>query len=104
MKATQKITRVDQDEEQAVVAKKVNEEDLTKKMAEEESLRKQLAADLDEFKDELEEQEREYANATTQLEHMRRIKERAEAAKKSAQNAAQDLLSDVASQLGDKKP
>jgi len=103
-KATEKIARVDQDEEQAVVAKKVNDEDLSKKKAEEEALRKQLAADLDEFKEELEEQEREYANATTQLDHMRRIKERAEAAKKAAETSAKDLLSDVAAQLGDKKP
>jgi CRP-like cAMP-binding protein len=103
-KATEKIARVEQDEEQAVVAKKVNEEDLSRKMAEEEALRKQLETDLSEFKEELEEQEREYANATTQLDHMRRIKERAEAAKKAAETSAKDLLSDVASQLGDKKP
>lgn len=103
-KATEKIARVEQDEEKAVVAKKVNEEDLVRKKAEEEALRKQLEADLSEFKEELEEQEREYANATTQLEHMRRIKERAEAAKKAAETSAKDLLSDVASQLTSKKP
>ncbi len=104
VRASEKVAKVEQDEEQAVVAKKVNEEDLQKKKAEEETLRKQLEADLSEFKEELEVQEREYANATTQLEHMRRIKERAENAKKAAENAARDLLSDVASQLGDKKP
>lgn len=102
--ATEKIAKVDQDEEQAVVAKKVNEEDLVKKKAEEEALRKQLEADLVEFKGELEVQEREYANATTQLDHMRRIKERAEAAKKAAESAASNLLSDIASQLGNNKP
>lgn len=103
-KATEKIAKVEQDEEKVVVAKKVNEEDLVKKKAEEEALRKQLEADLSEFKEELEEQEREYASATTQLEHMRRIKERAEAAKKAATTSAADLLSEVAGQLGDKKP
>jgi CRP-like cAMP-binding protein len=104
VRASEKVAKVEQDEEQAVVARKVNEEDLQKKKAEEEALRKQLEADLSEFKEELEVQEREYANATTQLEHMRRIKERAEAAKKAAEDASHNLLSDVASQLGDKKP
>jgi len=37
------------------------------------------------------------------LDHMRRIKERAEAAKKAAADSAQDLLSDVSSQLGKKE-
>ena len=102
IQATENVVKVQQDEEQAVVARKVNEEDLQKKKAEEETLRKQLEADLSEFKEELEVQEREYANATTQLEHMRRIRERAESAKKAAEDASRNLLSDVASQLGDK--
>jgi CRP-like cAMP-binding protein len=102
IQATEKVAKVEKDEEQAVVARNVNEEDLLKKKAEEETLRRQLEADLSEFKEELEVQEREYANASTQLEHMRRIKERAESAKKAAEDASRNLLSDVASQLGDK--
>jgi len=102
VKASETAAKAEQDEEKVAVAKKVNEADLIKKKAEEEALAKQLQADLAEFKEELEEQEREYENATTMLDHMRRIKERAEAAKKAAADAAQDLLSDVSSQL-DKK-
>lgn len=102
VKASETAALAEQNEEKAVVAKKVNEEDLSKKKAEEEALAKQLQADLAGFKEELEEQEREYESATTMLDHMRRIKERAEEAKKAAANAAQDLLSDVSSQLGDK--
>lgn len=105
-KATEKVALVEQDEEKATVAKKTNEQDMSKNVAEEEALRKQLESDLSEFKVELEEREREYANATTQIQHMKRIKERAEAAKQAAENAAKDLLSDIAGQLGtpNKKP
>lgn len=99
--ASEKAARVEQDEEKAVVAQKVNSEDLQKKKQEEEALAKQLSEDLNEFKAELDEQEREYANSKTQLEHMKRIKERAEAAKREAQAANSDLLSEISSQLGD---
>jgi CRP-like cAMP-binding protein len=101
-KASEKAAKVEEDEEKAVVAQKVNQEDLQKKKAEEEALAKQLHADLEGFKEELAEQEREYASATTQLEHMKRIKERAEAAKREALDANTDLISDVSAQLGDK--
>ncbi len=99
-KASENTEQADLHEEEAVVAKKENEEDLVKKKAEEE-LRKKLQADLDGFKEELEVKEQEYANATTQLEYMRRIKEREEEAKRVAQDANSDLLSDVSGQLGD---
>jgi len=102
VKASESAALAEQNEEKAVVAKKVNEEDLSKKKVEEEALAKQLQEDLAGFKEELEEQEREYESATTMLDHMRRIKERAEAAKKAAADSAQDLLSDVSSQLGKK--
>jgi len=102
VKASESAALAEQDEEKATVAKQVNEEDLIKKKAEELALAKQLQEDLAGFKEELEEQEREYESATTMLDHMRRIKQRAEAAKKDAEDSAQDLLSDVSSQLGKK--
>ena len=102
-KAAENAAKAEQEEEKASVAKKVNEADLIKKKAEEIALAKQLQADLNDFKEELEEQEKEYASAKTQLDHMRRIKERAEAAKRQAEDSAEDLLSDVAAQLGKKK-
>lgn len=81
-------------------AKRVNAAELAKQTAEEEALNSQLAEDLESFKEELDEQEKEYASARTQMEHMRRIKERADAAKRAAEDANSDLLSDIASQLG----
>ncbi len=101
-KASVKASEAEKQEEQVAVAQKVNQEDLLKKKAEEEALAKQLQADLAGFKEELEEQEREYASSTTQLEHMKRIRERAMAAKKQAEDANQDLLSDISSQLTSK--
>ena len=81
-------------------AKRVNAAELAKQNAEEEALRNQLAEDLESFKEELDEQEKEYASARTQMEHMRRIKERADEAKRAAQDANSDLMSEIASQLG----
>ena len=101
--AAESAAKAEKEEEKVVVAQKVNEEDLLKKKAEEEELRKKLQADLAGFKEELDEAEREYANSTTTLEHMKRIKERAMAAKAAAENANENLLSDISSQLTDKK-
>ena len=82
--------------------KRVNAADLEAKKAEEEDLRKKLAADLADFKEELEEQEKEYASMRTQMEHMRRIKQRAEQAKAKAQMKDASLLSEIQNQLGKK--
>ena len=82
--------------------KRLNAADLEAKKKQQEELNKKLEADLAEFKDQLEEEEKEYASMRTQMEHMRRIKERAEAAKARTQMANANLLSDVQSQL-DKK-
>jgi CRP-like cAMP-binding protein len=101
--AAESAAKEEKEEEKVVVAQKVNEEDLVKKKAEEEELRKKLQADLAGFKEELDEAEREYANSTTTLEHMKRIKERAMSAKAAAENANDNLLSDISSQLTDKK-
>ena len=99
-KAKLSIAQTQQQTVKIQQAKRVNAAELAKQTAEEEELRKQLAADLESFKEELDEQEKEYANAKTQMEHMRRIKERAAEAKKAAEDADSDLLSDIAGQLG----
>ena len=99
-KAKMSIAQTQQQTVKVQEAKRVNAAELAKQAAEEEELKKQLSEDLESFKEELDEQEKEYANAKTQMEHMRRIKERAEAAKKAAEEANSDLLSDVAGQLG----
>ncbi|MEJ2761076.1 MAG: cyclic nucleotide-binding domain-containing protein, partial [Gammaproteobacteria bacterium] len=82
--------------------KRMNAADLETKRMEGQAMRKNLEADLANFREELEEKEKEFASMTTQLEHMRRIKERAEEAKAKAQMANANLLSDVKRQL-DKK-
>jgi len=82
--------------------KRVNAADLEAKRSEGEALRKKLEADLADFRGELEEKDREYAGMKTQLEHMRRIKERAEAAKAKAQMANASLLTDIKRQLDEK--
>lgn len=82
--------------------KRMNAADLEAKREEQDGLRKKLEADLADFRGELEEKEKQFASMTTQLEHMRRIKERAEEAKAKAQMANASLLSDIKRQL-DKK-
>ena len=82
--------------------KRVNAADLEAKKKEHEELNKKLAADLADFQEELEEQDREYQSMRTQMEHMRRIKERADAAKAKAQISDASLLADVRKMLDDK--
>ena len=109
--AEEKLEQVDENfhkvelaEEEIAEASKLNEEDIERKKAEEAELKKQLDADLEGFKEELEEQEKKFSSVSSQLEHMRRIKQRAEAAKNAAKQADSNLLSDVASQLKAEKP
>ena len=65
----------------------------------EEDFRKQLKADLSEFRRERDEEEKAYADSSTIIEKMRRIKESAEAAKKDAKEKDVGLLGDIAAQL-----
>ena len=102
--ADENMAKVELAEHEMSEASKLNEEDIERKRAEEAELKKQLDADLEGFKEELEEQEKKFSSVSSQLEHMRRIKQRAEAAKNAAKNANENLLSDVANQLGKEKP
>jgi hypothetical protein len=78
----------------------VNEEDLAQRKIVEEELRNKLEEDLEEFKEELAQQEKQFKSIGSQMEHMRRIKDKANAAREAAQQANDNLLSDVASQRG----
>ena len=100
-KASVEIAQAQQAQVKAVAAKNENEVDLKNKLAAEENLRAQMAADLSDFKREIEEEEQAYANSNTIMEKMRRIKESAEAAKKETQEKNSGLLDDIAAQLGD---
>ncbi|MEX2523860.1 MAG: cyclic nucleotide-binding domain-containing protein [Gammaproteobacteria bacterium] len=83
--------------------RRLNTADLESNKEAEEELRKRLEEDLADFKEELKEEEEERAGMRTQIEYMRRIRERAEAAKNEAKSANSDLLSDIEDQLGNKK-
>lgn len=99
-KAAVKIVQAQQAQVKAVAAKTVNEVDLQKKMKLEEELRKKMDADLSEFRHEREAEEKTY-DTNTIIEKMKRIKESAEAAKKSAKDQNENLLGDIAAQLGE---
>lgn len=76
---------------------------LAQQSAEEQKLREQIENEVSEWltENELEAPSQEELNK--QAEHIRRIKERSEAAKRESQNAARSLLDEIAGQLGDKK-
>jgi CRP-like cAMP-binding protein len=98
--ATKKAIIVEKDEEKAVVAQKENKEGLLIKQVQQDELSKQVAADLEEFEGSYEVEEKKFSASRTQLDHMRRIKERADAARQAAEQANLDLMSDISSQLG----
>ncbi|MBT7951194.1 MAG: cyclic nucleotide-binding domain-containing protein, partial [Gammaproteobacteria bacterium] len=99
-KAAVKIVQAQQAQVKAVAAKTVNEVDLQKKKKLEEELRQKMEADLSEFRHEREAEEKSY-DTNTIIEKMKRIKESAEAAKQSAKSQNENLLGDIAAQLGD---
>jgi len=98
-KANKEIHVVQQEQQKVEVARKVNAEDLELKKEIESKLQQQLAADLEDFREEQEEQEKGLADAKAMMQHMKRIKEKAEMAKKSAQKSDLNLLDEVSAQL-----
>ncbi|MGH8246227.1 MAG: cyclic nucleotide-binding domain-containing protein [Gammaproteobacteria bacterium] len=98
--ANRSIVQADEDHDRAAHARKMNAEDIAQKNALQEELRKQLASDLKGFKKELDAEEQKFVNLKSQMDHMRRIKQKADEAKLATQQATSSLLSDVASQLG----
>ncbi|MCZ6526861.1 MAG: cyclic nucleotide-binding domain-containing protein [Gammaproteobacteria bacterium] len=100
-KANKEIEEAHKAEQVAEVAQKINQEDLESKKAEEEELSRQLAADLKDFRDDLAEKDKNFANMTSQLEHMKRIQQSAAQAKKKAQESDRGLLQEIKKQLGD---
>jgi len=83
-------------------AKEEIEQDLVRKKEEEEALRAQLEGDVAAFEDEQALKAKSFTQVQSQQEHMKRIMERANAAKEEAENADENLLSDISSQLGGK--
>ena len=99
-RANQEIKKVEQAEIEVHAANRVNKEDLMKQLVIEEEVKKQLEDDLQDFRKEHEQKEESFANISSQMEHMKRIREKAEAAKKAAKQATVDMLSEIESQLG----
>lgn len=99
-RADREIVQAQHAQDKAEEAKKLTEEELAQRRAVEEELRKQLQQDLRGFKKTLDEEEKKFATVASQMDHMRRIKQKADAAKVATREATDNLLSDVASQLG----
>lgn len=97
--ARQELDQVEQAQQAVQRAQESNIRSLEQQSEEERKLHEQIEAEISEWltANELEAPSRE--DLEKQAEHMRRIKERAEAAKRSSQKAAQNLLEDIASQL-----
>jgi hypothetical protein len=88
------------EEKITVAAKEGNEEDLLKQKEEEERLNRQMEAELSDWKEEEEvEREKQFEGRESQTEHIKRIGERAEAARKKTQDDADDLFADIAGQI-----
>lgn len=98
--ASRSLAQADEAHEKADSARKMNEEDIARKVALEQEMRKQLEADLKGFKQELDAEDKKFGNVRAQMEHMRRIKGKADEAKKATQQATDNLFADIAAQLG----
>ena len=80
-------------------AKEEIDEDLIKQKEEEEKLNRQMEAELNEWKEGEIERQKQFEGKASQAEHIRRIRERAEAAREKTKEAAEDLFSDIADQI-----
>ena len=100
--ANQEIKQVEMAQEETVAASRINEKDLLKQAMLEEELSKQLAEDLQDFREELHEKEQKFTTLASQMDHMRRIKNKAEVAKQASINANTSMLDEIAAQLGPK--
>jgi len=101
--ATKNLENVQQAEESAEAAREVNEQELQRQKEEQERMKTQVEEDLAQFMAEQREQSETTDKVVAHADHVKRIKERAEAAKKAAAKATDDLFADIASQLGDDK-
>ena len=79
-------------------ARVINEEELKRQKEIAEEMRAQVEADLAEFMEQQKDEDKDKVVAHS--DHIKRIKERANAAKREAEKATDDLFADIASQLG----
>ncbi len=100
VQARKNLEDVQQAEQTIEEAKVVNEQELLRQKEEEERMRKQVAEDLAEWVEEHGVETRKADTVVAHSDHVKRIKERADAARMQAEKATEDLFSDIASQLG----
>lgn len=100
--AQKSLETAQQAEVTIAAARELNEQELIRQKVEEERLRQQLVSDLAEFEEKQKQQEEGADKVVAHADHIKRIKERAAAAKKEAEKATKNLFADVAAQL-DKK-
>ena len=86
-------------EKQAVSARQENEADLRRKKQEQEALLARIKADLAHFEKTQQEEAATITTVLVQADHMRRIKDKAEEAKRRAALTSASLLDDISRQL-----
>ena len=86
-------------EKQAVSARQENEADLRRKKQEQEALLARIKADLAHFEKTQQEEAATITTVLVQADHMRRIKDKAEEAKRRAALTSANLLDDISRQL-----
>ena len=83
------------------VAKEEIDEDLLRQNEEEEKLNRQLEAELNAWKKEEEKKQEQFKGQDSQAEHIKRIHDRAMAAKNITKESEEDLFADVSAQISD---
>jgi CRP-like cAMP-binding protein len=98
--ATRELEQAEEKQKKMEEAREVVVRDLAEMSEEEKAIRAQIEAELAEWLSEQELQQPDPEELKRQAEQMRRIKERADAAKRKTQEATQSLLDEISSQLG----
>lgn len=86
-------------EKQTVSARQKNEADLSRKKQEQAALVARIKADLADFEDQQQEEAATITTVLVQADHMRRIKDKAEEAKRKSAAASARLMEEIARQL-----
>lgn len=81
-------------------AREINEQELQRQKEIAEQMRAQVEADLEEFMEQQDEEKEDKNTEVAHSDHIKRIRERATAAKREAEKATDDLFADIAAQLG----
>lgn len=100
LKAKENVESAKQAEEDIDAVRVLNEEEIKKQKEIEERMRGQIESDLASFVAEHQKEEEGKVQVIAHSDHIKRIKERAAAAKKATEQSTDNLFSDIASQLG----